>query len=53
MEASAQRSVQLADRLRLKVVDLESSLRAVVTDTIMTDDASRTRLAGEVLAVVG
>jgi predicted nucleic acid-binding Zn-ribbon protein len=32
MEASAQRSVQLADRLRLKVVDLESSLRAVVTD---------------------
>ena len=32
MEASAQRSAELADRLRLKVVDLESSLRAVVTD---------------------
>src|SRR4051794_14809587 len=27
-------------------------LRAVVTDTIMTDDASRARLAGEVLAAV-
>jgi hypothetical protein len=32
MEASAQRSAELADRLRLRVVDLESSLRAVVTD---------------------
>ena len=28
-------------------------LRAVVTDTIMTDDASRARLAGSVLAAVG
>jgi len=28
-------------------------VRAVVTDTIMTDDASRARLAGEVLAAVG
>jgi len=32
MEASAQRSVELADRLRLKVVDLESSLRTVVSE---------------------
>jgi hypothetical protein len=32
MEASALRSAELADRLRLKVVDLESSLRVVVTD---------------------
>jgi len=32
MEASAQRSAELADRLRLKVGELESSLRAVVTD---------------------
>jgi hypothetical protein len=32
MEASALRSAELADRLRLKVVDLESSLRSVVTD---------------------
>ena len=28
-------------------------IRAVVTDTIMTDDASRAQLAGEVLAAVG
>jgi LPPG:FO 2-phospho-L-lactate transferase len=28
-------------------------LRAVVTDTIMTDDASRARLAGEILAALG
>jgi len=28
-------------------------LRAVVTDTVMTDDASRARLAGEVLAALG
>jgi len=28
-------------------------VRAVVTDTIMTDDASRARLAGEVLAAAG
>jgi LPPG:FO 2-phospho-L-lactate transferase len=28
-------------------------IRAVVTDTIMTDDASRARLAGEVLAAAG
>jgi hypothetical protein len=32
MEASAQRSAELADRLRLKVGELESSLSAVVTD---------------------
>jgi len=32
MEASARRSVELADSLRLKVVDLESSLRTVVTE---------------------
>ena len=30
MEDSAQRSLELADRLRLKVVDLESSLRSVM-----------------------
>ena len=30
----------------------ELGLRAVVTDTVMTDDASRARLAGEVLAAV-
>ncbi len=32
LEASAQRSVELADRLRLKVVDLESNLRTVVSE---------------------
>ena len=32
IEESARRSVELADRLRLKVVDLESSLRTVVTE---------------------
>jgi hypothetical protein len=32
MEASAQRSMELADRLRLKVVDLESSLSVVVSE---------------------
>ncbi len=32
MEDSARRSVELADRLRLKVVDLESSLRTVVSE---------------------
>jgi hypothetical protein len=32
MEASARRSVELADRLRLKVVDLESSLQTVVSE---------------------
>jgi chromosome segregation ATPase len=30
LEASAERSIELADRLRLKVVDLESNLRAVM-----------------------
>jgi LPPG:FO 2-phospho-L-lactate transferase len=47
----------LADVFVLDVVDVELApaiealgLRAVVTDTIMTDDASRARLAGEVLA---
>jgi len=32
MEESARRSVELADRLRLKVVDLESNLRTVVSE---------------------
>jgi hypothetical protein len=32
MEESAQRSLELADRLRIKVVDLEASLRAVVEE---------------------
>jgi hypothetical protein len=32
MEESAQRSLELADRLRIKVVDLEASLRAVVDE---------------------
>ncbi|HEV8090019.1 MAG TPA: hypothetical protein VGQ50_15280 [Actinomycetota bacterium] len=32
MEESARRSVELADRLRIKVVDLESSLRTVVSE---------------------
>jgi chromosome segregation ATPase len=30
LEASAERSIELADRLRMKVVDLESNLRAVM-----------------------
>jgi hypothetical protein len=32
MEEAAQRSLELADRLRIKVVDLEASLRAVVEE---------------------
>jgi len=32
MEESARRSVELADRLRIKVLDLESSLRTVVSE---------------------
>jgi hypothetical protein len=30
----------------------ELGLRAIVTDTIMTDDAARARLAGEVLGAL-
>jgi LPPG:FO 2-phospho-L-lactate transferase len=50
----------LIDAFVLDTVDAELApsvealgLRAVVTDTIMTDDASRARLAGEVLAAAG
>jgi chromosome segregation ATPase len=32
MEESARRSVELADRLRIKVVDLEASLQTVVSE---------------------
>jgi hypothetical protein len=32
IEESAQRSLELADRLRIKVIDLESTLRAVVAE---------------------
>ena len=49
----------LIDVFVLDTVDAELApavetlgVRAVVTDTIMTDDASRARLAGEVLAAV-
>jgi len=55
----ARRYAGLADVFVLDAVDaplvpaIETlGLRAVVTDTIMTDDASRERLAGEVLAVL-
>jgi chromosome segregation ATPase len=44
MEASAQRSVELADRLRLKVVDLESSLRTVVSEM---NDAAAAQIRAE------
>ena len=50
MEASAQRSVELADRLRLKVVDLESSLRTVVSE--MNEAAAAQIRAGEVEAAL-
>jgi LPPG:FO 2-phospho-L-lactate transferase len=50
----------LADAFVLDTVDqalagavAEIGLRPVVTDSVMTDDASRARLAGEVLAAVG
>jgi hypothetical protein len=45
MEASAMRSADLADRLRLKVIDLESSLRAVLTDM---NEATAAQLRAEV-----
>jgi chromosome segregation ATPase len=41
MESSAQRSLELADRLRIKVVDLEASLRSVMPET---DEATITEL---------
>jgi len=44
MEESAQRSMELADRLRLKVVDLESSLRAVMREV---GEATSARLRAE------
>jgi chromosome segregation ATPase len=44
MEESAQRSLELADRLRLKVVDLESSLRAVMREV---GEATSARLRAE------
>ena len=44
MEDSAERSLELADRLRLKVVDLEASLRSVMSDV---DDSEATRLIEE------
>ena len=54
MEASARRSVELADRLRLKVVDLESSLRTVVMEMneaaaaqIRAEEAEATLAAAE------
>ena len=50
---------ELADTFVLDTIDADASpavealgLRAIVTDTIMTDDASRERLAGEVLAAL-
>ncbi len=50
----------LVDTFVLDTVDADHAaavealgIRAIVTDTIMTDDASRTRLAGAVLAAVG
>jgi hypothetical protein len=44
MEDSAERSLELADRLRLKVVDLEASLRSVMSGV---DDSEATRLIEE------
>ncbi|MEP6757965.1 MAG: hypothetical protein ABJB55_02080 [Actinomycetota bacterium] len=44
MEESAQRSLELADRLRLKVVDLESSLRAIMREV---GDATSAKLRAE------
>jgi len=52
--------VDLVDVFVLDAVDADAApavealgLRALVTDTIMTDDASRARLAGEVLGALG
>jgi hypothetical protein len=63
MEESARRSVELADRLRLKVVDLESSLRTVVSEMneaaaaqIRAEEAEAALAAAEeasALAVIG
>jgi chromosome segregation ATPase len=50
IEESAQRSVELADRLRLKVVDLESSLRTVVSE--MNEAAAAQIRAGEAEAAL-
>jgi hypothetical protein len=50
MEESAQRSLELADRLRIKVVDLEASLRAVVDEP---DDATLIQLRDEAFAEGG
>ena len=44
MERSAERSIELADRLRLQVVDLEGSLRTVMAQL---GDAAATRLRAE------
>ncbi len=44
LEAAAERSLELADRLRLKVVDLESSLRSVIHEV---GDATAVRLRAE------
>src|SRR5262245_6029243 len=59
MEESARRSVELADRLRLKVVDLESSLRTVVTEMneaaaaqIRADEAEAALVAAEEVSAV-
>jgi chromosome segregation ATPase len=59
MEASARRSVELADRLRLKVVDLESNLRTVVSEMnetaaaqIRADEAEAALAAAEEASAV-
>jgi hypothetical protein len=59
MDASARRSVELADRLRLKVVDLESNLRTVVSEMneaaaaqIRADEAEAALAAAEEASAV-
>jgi hypothetical protein len=59
MEESARRSVELADRLRLKVVDLESNLRTVVSEMneaaaaqIRADEAEAALAAAEEASAV-
>jgi len=44
LEASAERSIELADRLRLKVVDLEENLRAVMQEA---NEATSARMRAE------
>jgi chromosome segregation ATPase len=48
LEASAERSLELADRLRVKVADLEADLRTVLQEAgVASDTVRRTELSAE------